>query len=110
MSAVVTVSERKARETERLRKAADAILDELIRYAAAHHGRYLVFGSVSTGAIRPGSDFDVVVDFPEEAERAAVNEVETVCAKYDMRADVHSTRTSGSGFLQRISEHWRELK
>ena|SRR5258708_38488129 len=110
MSAVVTVSERKARETERLRKAADSILTELTRYAAIHHGRYLVFGSVVTGAIHPDSDFDVVVDFPQEAERAAIDEVETVCAKYGMDADVHSTKTSGPNFLKRISGHWKELK
>jgi predicted nucleotidyltransferase len=110
MSAVVTVSERKARETERLRKAADSIFAELIGYAAAHHGRYMVFGSVATGAIRPDSDSDVVVDFPEEAERAAIDAVEAVCTKYGMRADVHSTRTAGPNFLKRISGHWKELK
>jgi predicted nucleotidyltransferase len=110
MSTVVTVSERKARETERLRKAAAEIIAELTRYAEAHHGRYLVFGSVATGAIRPDSDFDVVVDFPEEAERAAIDEVETLCARHGMLADVHSARTSGPNFLKRISEHWKELK
>jgi predicted nucleotidyltransferase len=110
MSAVVTVSERKARETERLRKAAASIVAELTGYAAVHHGRYFVFGSVATGAIRPDSDFDVVVDFPEDAERAAIAEVEAVCAKYRIPADVHSTRTSGPDFLNRISGHWRELK
>jgi predicted nucleotidyltransferase len=110
MSAVVTVSERKARETERLRKAAGNILAELTRYAAVNQGRYLVFGSVATGAIRPDSDFDVIVDFPEKAERAAIDEVETVCAKYGMRADIHSARTSGPDFLKRISGHWKELK
>jgi predicted nucleotidyltransferase len=110
MSAVVTVSERKARETERLRNAAADVLAELTGYAAAHHGRYLVFGSVAAGAIRPDSDFDVVVDFPEEAERAAIDEVETVCAKYGISADVHSIRTAGPNFLKRISGHWKELK
>jgi predicted nucleotidyltransferase len=110
MSDIVTVSERKARETERLRKAAASVLAELTRYAAAHDGRYLVYGSVATGAIRPDSDFDVVVDFPEEAERAAIDEVETLCAKHGIPADVHSTRTSGPNFLNRISGHWKELK
>jgi predicted nucleotidyltransferase len=110
MSTVVTVSERKARETERRRKAAAEIIAELTRYAATHHGRYLVFGSAATGAIRPDSDFDVVVDFPEEAERAAIDAVETLCAGHGMPADVHSIRTSGPNFLKRISEHWKELK
>jgi predicted nucleotidyltransferase len=110
MSEVVTVSERKARETERLRKAADSILAELTGYAAVHHGRYLVFGSVATGAIRPDSDFDVVVDFPEEAERAAINEVKIACARYGRNADVYSIKTSGPDFLERISGHWKEIK
>jgi len=110
MSAVVTVSERKARETLRLRKAADSVIAELPRYAAAHHGRYLVFGSVATGAIRPGSDFDVLVDFPEETERAAIDAVETLCADRGICADVHSTRTSGPSFLKRISGNWKEIK
>ena len=110
MSAVVTISERKARETERLRKAADSVLAELTRYAAANHGRYLVFGSVATGAIRPSSDFDVVVDFPGEAEQPAIDEVETVCARFGMHADVHSTTTAGAAFLKHISGSWKELK
>jgi predicted nucleotidyltransferase len=110
MPEVVTVSERKARETERLRKAADSILAELTGYAAVHHGRYLVFGSVAIGAIRPDSDFDVVVDFPEDAERAAINEVESVCSRYGMNADVHSIKTSRPDFIERISGHWKEIK
>ena len=110
MSAVVTVSERKARETLRLRKAAESIIAELPRHAAANHGRYLVFGSVATGTIRPGSDFDVLVDFPEETERAAIDAVETLCADHGIHADVHSTRTSGPGFLKRIFGHCKEIK
>lgn len=110
MTDVVTVSERNARETGRLRKAASDIMAELSTYAAAHHGRYLVFGSVATGAIRPDSDFDVIVDFPEQAERAAIDEVEASCAKFGMRADVHSTRTTGPNFLEQISGHWKEIK
>jgi predicted nucleotidyltransferase len=109
MSEIVTVAERKARETERLRKAADCILAELTRYAALHRGRFLVFGSVATGALRPDSDFDVVIDFPVEAEREAINEVETVCTRYGMDADVHSARTSGPNFLKRISGHCKVI-
>lgn len=110
MSEVLTVSERKARETERLRKAADGILAELTRYVAVHRGRYLVFDSVAMGAIRSDSDFDVVVDFPEDAERAAINEVEIVCSRYGMNADVHSIKTSRPDLLERISGHWKEIK
>jgi predicted nucleotidyltransferase len=104
MSEVVTVSERNARETERPRQAAASIMAELTRYAAAHHGRYLVFGSVATAAIRPGSDFDVAVDFPEEAERAAINALEPSCARYEMQAEFHSTRTSGPASLSEFPD------
>jgi hypothetical protein len=57
--------------------------------------------------MRPDSDFDVV--FPGATELAAIDEVETVYAKYRMRVDVHSFRTSGPRFLKRISEHRKEL-
>lgn len=110
MSNVVTVSERKARETERLKRAADGIIAELTRYATLRNGRYLVFGSVAAGAIRPASDFDVVVDFPEETERAAIEQVEAVRARHGMHSDVHSARTAGADFLRWISERCMELK
>jgi hypothetical protein len=47
--AVVTVSERKARRAALRRSAAARVMNELKTYAAAHGGRFLVFGSVATG-------------------------------------------------------------
>jgi predicted nucleotidyltransferase len=61
MTEVVTLPERKARETARRRAAADVIMPELKAFAERHRGRYLVFGSVAERRMSFDSDFDVVV-------------------------------------------------
>jgi predicted nucleotidyltransferase len=100
--AVVTVSERKARRAALRRAAAARVMNELKTYAAAHGGRFLVFGSVATGKVKFDSDFDVVVDFPDGMETPAISFVEDACAANSLPCDVFSKTTSSEAFLARI--------
>jgi predicted nucleotidyltransferase len=101
--AVVTVSERKARQAALRRAAADRVMDELKAHAAAHGGRFLVFGSVATGKLKFDSDFDVVVDFPDGMETPAISFAEDACAANSIPCDVHAKTTSSEAFLARIA-------
>jgi predicted nucleotidyltransferase len=100
--AVVTISERKARGAALVRSAAARVMDELKTYAGAHGGRFLVFGSVATGKVKFDSDLDVVVDFPDGLENAAIEFVEDACAANSLPYDVYARTTSSEAFLARI--------
>ena len=66
MTTVVTLAER---ERRRLAAAAAAIasLDfALSAYARRAGGHFIRFGSSAPGPLRPGSDVDVVADFPDD--------------------------------------------
>jgi predicted nucleotidyltransferase len=81
MNRIVTVPERKAIEVAR-RQAAVAELVPLLRaYAAAHGGRFLLYGSAARGTMRYNSDVDIIVDFPEESRGAAWDYAEAECAR-----------------------------
>jgi predicted nucleotidyltransferase len=103
MSDVVTVSERKARETLRRRSAAASVMSELREFGHARGGKFIVFGSAAEDRMKFDSDFDVVVDFPSETE--AVDFVEDLCRKHDLPADVHLKSVSSERFLSRIRDH-----
>lgn len=60
ISSIVTVPERKARETERRRQAAAAIIEDLRDFVSAHGGRFYVFGSVAEDRLRYDSDVDIL--------------------------------------------------
>jgi predicted nucleotidyltransferase len=84
MSDVVTVPERKARETIRRRSAAASLMTELMEFGHARGGKFLLFGSAAEDRMKFDSDFDVVVDFPAECETEAVDFVEHLCRKHDL--------------------------
>jgi predicted nucleotidyltransferase len=105
MTEVVTVPERKARETARRRAAADIVMAELKAFAARHRGQFVVFGSVAEGRMSFDSDFDVVVDFPPERENAAVEFAEDICRRENLPSDVHVKSLAGERFLARIAKH-----
>lgn len=71
MSDVVTVSERKARETLRRRSAAASVMSELREFGHTRGGKFIVFGSAAEGRDRMRhrvrhSDYDEFV--PRKAE------------------------------------------
>ena len=100
---IVTIAERKDRKRERLRAAAREVCAELARYATAHAGRYLLFGSFARGEERFDSDFDVLVDFPEPAARAAREFVEERCRFHGLTPDIHMRSEASPELLSRIA-------
>jgi predicted nucleotidyltransferase len=109
MSRIVTVSERKARESARRRAAASLVMSELKVFGTTHGGRFLVFGSAAEDRMKFDSDLDVIVDFPVEGEAEAVDFVEDICRRHNLPADVHLKSTSSSRFLDRIRHHMVQL-
>src|SRR5687768_7327762 len=103
MTGFLTVSQRKSQEAARRRDAAAAIMAELASYAGAKSGRFLLFGSVAKGRMTHGSDIDVLIDFPPEAELEAWEFVEEACGRHGLRGDIHSISTTKPEFIERVS-------
>ena len=99
---VATVAERKARKLEHLRSSSREVMAELRSYAARHHGRFLVFGSIARNEPRFDSDFDVVVDFPTTLERAARDYAEAACRRHGISPDVHLMSEASDGLMLRV--------
>ena len=109
MSRIVTVTERKNRERDRRRAAAEIVMSEMKAYGTEHGGRFFVFGSVAEDRMRFDSDLDVVVDFPAPREADAVDFVEDICRKQNLPVDVQMKSRSSGRFLDRIQNHIIEL-
>ena len=100
----VTIPERKAREAARRQAAARAVVERLRAFVdeTGRRGRFIVFGSVASGAIRFSSDFDVLVDFPPDLESAAWKTVEAACREWNITEDIHSTTTTKPDFVELV--------
>ena len=109
MSAIVTLSERKAREAARRRAAADAIATELAAFARQSGGRIFLFGSAARGSMTDMSDIDLMIDMAERDEARAWSLVERLCREHDIPADIHSARTTRPALLDRIERTARVL-
>ena len=96
-----TLDERKHTEAARRSAAAEAIARDLARYARAHGGRYLLFGSAARGEMHAGSDFDLLLDFPPDLEAAAWRHAEEVCARFDLEADIKPLNWCDADFKAR---------
>jgi predicted nucleotidyltransferase len=99
---VVTVAERKRRSAEKMAAAAEAVMAELSDYARAHSGHFIVFGTAASGTMRHDSDFDVIVDFPFDAEADAWREVEDACGRHGIKPDVLPVSMTKKSFIDRI--------
>ena len=105
MSLIVTVAERKARETARHRAAVDRVISEMKAFGAEHGGRFFIFGSAAEDRMKFDSDLDIIVDFPAEREAEALDFVEDACRRQNLPADIHLKSRSSSRFLDRIRNH-----
>lgn len=99
---VTTLSARKAAEAARRKRGADAAIGELALYARAHGGRFIVFGSYVTDAMRFDSDLDILVDFPEDRSGDAWRFAEEVCARHGVPVDLHDAGTTKPAFVARV--------
>lgn len=103
MTKYVTLKQRDARELARRQNAAAAIEDELRVYAHAYEGRFILYGSVARRSMHSRSDVDIIVDFPEGADRDAWDFAEEICAKHRMPADIQPRRWASKTLLERIA-------
>ncbi|MBN8927064.1 MAG: hypothetical protein BGO51_09885 [Rhodospirillales bacterium 69-11] len=85
---IVTLAERKAKEADRRRRAVADLRGVLADYARREGGRFLLFGSAARGTMRYDSDVDILVDFPDERERAAWRFAEQACWDRDLDVDI----------------------
>ncbi|MCE7029149.1 nucleotidyltransferase family protein [Jiella avicenniae] len=99
---VTTLTERKANEAARRRRAADAVVEALAAFARAGEGTFTVFGSYVRKTMRFDSDLDILVEFPVERTAKAWNFVEETCAFHRIPADIHDARTMTAPFLERV--------
>ncbi|MCL8486481.1 MULTISPECIES: N-acetylmuramoyl-L-alanine amidase [Bradyrhizobium] len=105
MIEVVTVSERKERETARRQRAADPLMVELKAFAQRCGGHFSVFGSVAQQRLSFDSDFDVIVDIPPEQEVAAVELVEDLCRQHGLPTDIRLKSHANERLLARVADY-----
>ena len=103
MDRIVTLTERKAAEAERRRRAVDALRTTLAAYARDHGGRFLLFGSAARGAMRYDSDVDILADFPADALDAAWNFAERACWDRGLEPDITPFAWCKDRFLARVT-------
>ena len=108
---VVTIRERKAREAARRTAAARAVMDRLRVFVldTGRRGRFIVFGSAASGAIRFSSDFDVLVDFPPDLQTAAWKAVENACSEWNITEDIHSMAATEPDVVELILSRATEI-
>ena len=101
MTAILTLEDRIQRETQRRRAAAARIIDDLRRFGTGR-GRFIVFGSAARGEMTDESDLDLVIDFPADDERAAIEAVEKAARKYKLKIDFHLAPDIGPALKIRV--------
>ncbi len=103
MERFLTLSERKAIEVERRRRAVEEVRVLLTDYARAHGGRFLLYGSAARGTMRYHSDVDILTDFPEPETPDAWRFAEQVCWDRDLDPDIMPAGWCKDTFLARIA-------
>ena len=99
---IVTVPERKAQAIARLKTAFALTRAALATYAAERGGHFVIFGSFARDDIRPGSDIDLIVDFPAEKERNAHDDAEAICRENGLVPDVHLRSETSEALMRRV--------
>lgn len=106
---VVTLADRKRRKVGQLRSATSDVMALLGTYAAKRSGRFLVFGSAARGDLRFDSDFDLLIDFPLESERAARDYAEKVSIEHGLKPDIHMASEASPALMDRVRRDARVL-
>ncbi len=106
---VVTIAERRAREIARLEAAAAAVLTDLGGYAQNEDVRFVVFGSFARGDVVTTSDLDLLVDGPEDRQRAAREAAEAACERHGIRPDVHLACEASDRLMLRVRRDGRPI-
>ncbi|HET7412251.1 MAG TPA: nucleotidyltransferase domain-containing protein [Pararhizobium sp.] len=106
---VVTLSDRKRQKVAHLRAATGNVVALLGSYAAKRSGRFLVFGSAARDDLRFDSDFDLLIDFPPQTERAARDYAERVAIEHGLKPDIHLMSEASAALMDRVRRDARVL-
>jgi predicted nucleotidyltransferase len=107
---ILTWAERDRRRLAAHKASVAAVRAALAHFAKTNGGRFVLFGSVARGEDRPGSDVDVMVDFPEAIQRQAALFAEEACSGHGLRADVWPKVYVGDALMARIDHDGVVLK
>src|ERR1700761_9290174 len=103
MTLVQTLAERKRGRVEEIRAGIDVLRRKLTEYVRAHGGKFTMFGSAVNGGLHYDSDVDILVDFVDIGVGAALDFVETTCARLELIADVQPKAWCKKEFIARIA-------
>ncbi|HUN44402.1 MAG TPA: nucleotidyltransferase domain-containing protein [Acetobacteraceae bacterium] len=103
MDRIVTLSERKQAEAQRRQQAVASLKGDLLTYARAHGGRFILFGSGARHEMRYDSDVDILVDFPPDGDAAAWDFAEHACWDRGLEPDLMRLAWCKRGFLAHIA-------
>ena len=98
-----TLAERKAAAAATKAAALDRLRPLLAEVGQRLGGRFLLYGSAARGALRHGSDIDLLLDFPDaSATTAAWDAAEAACAGLDLPCDIRPVGWCDPRFLEHV--------
>jgi predicted nucleotidyltransferase len=103
MAKVQTLEERKRARVEEIRAGFARLREELADYGRGHGGKFWVYGSAATDRLRFDSDIDILADFGDADRVAALDFVESACARLGLRCDVQPRAWCSPAFIARIA-------
>lgn len=106
---IVTIAERKQREADRRRQAAEEIARRLSEYATREGGRFLLYGSAARGTMTFTSDIDLLIDFPDGRLDDAWRFAEQVVAEFGLSLDAMPLAWCKPAFRERVLAEARSL-
>jgi predicted nucleotidyltransferase len=100
---VWTLSQRRAAAVAAKVAAVAALRPTLAAGAVQIGGRFLIYGSAARGELRPDSDVDLLLDFPDDASTSAAWDVaETACEQLGLTCDIRPLTMCDARFLDHV--------
>ena len=104
-----TLAERKAAAVRQIGQRCEMLEAELGKYARAHAGRFVLYGSMARGDHRFNSDVDILVDFPAHEQDEAWRHAEQLCRSLGLKGDIALLRTASPRFVEHIRRDMRVI-
>lgn len=105
-----TLSEIKLAEVARISAGLVVLKKELLLYAKAHTGSFLIFGSAARGDYRYNSDVDILVDFSGDEESDAWHFAEDCCHRLGLKPDVRPKSLCEQRFVDHVAKGALEIR
>ena len=107
---IITLKERDAAALAAKTAAIDSLKSELADIARMFGGRFLLFGSAARDELRPDSDVDLLLDFPDETTTtAARTAAEAACGRRRLEHDILPVSVCDRVFLQHVMKHAKPI-